>query len=148
MVWTPRVTVAAVAEHDGRFLVVEEDIDGRTVLNQPAGHLDSGESLVQAVQRETLEETAWRFQPEAVIGFYLWTHPVTEVSYCRVAFCGRCTHQESGPLDAGIRQALWLSRQELAAQSERLRSPMVLRAIDDYLSGNRYPLSLLVHLTT
>jgi 8-oxo-dGTP pyrophosphatase MutT (NUDIX family) len=146
MIWTPRVTVAAIAEQHSRFLIVEEDIDGKTVLNQPAGHLDAGETLLQAVRRETLEETAWHFQPEAVVGCYLWTHPNTGVTYFRVAFCGQCTHREDRPLDTGVRQALWLRREDLLTEAARLRSPMVLRVIDDYLAGNRCPLSMLVHL--
>jgi 8-oxo-dGTP pyrophosphatase MutT (NUDIX family) len=146
MIWTPHVTVAAIAERDGRFLIVEEEISGDTVLNQPAGHLDAGETLLQAVQREALEETAWRFAPQAVTGFYLWTHPGSGITYFRVAFCGHCLAQEDRPLDAGVRQVLWLSRTELLARSSELRSPMVLMAVDDYLAGRRYPLSMLIHL--
>jgi 8-oxo-dGTP pyrophosphatase MutT (NUDIX family) len=147
MIWTPHVTVAAVAERDGRFLMVEEESDGEVVFNQPAGHLDRGESLIQAVVREALEETAWDFRPEAVVGIYLWTHPARSVSYLRVAFCGDCVGQQAArPLDRGILRAVWLSRQELAQAHARLRSPMVLRTVDDYLAGRRYPLCLLSHL--
>ena len=145
MTWTPRVTVAAVIERNGRFLMVEEESDGKAVFNQPAGHLDPGESPVQAAIRETLEETAWHFQPVAVVSVYLWTYRVTGVSYFRVAFCGDCTgHEPDRPLDHGILRAVWLTREELP--KERLRSPMVLRTLDDYLAGRRYPLDLIAYL--
>jgi ADP-ribose pyrophosphatase YjhB (NUDIX family) len=141
----PRVTVAAVAEREGRFLVVEErSLEGELVINQPAGHLEHGEDLLAAVQREAFEETGWHFQPEHLVGVYLWAHPRGDVSYLRVCFCGQVhSHQPDSPLDEGIERALWLSREELAARSERLRSPLVLGVIDDYLAGERYPLSLL-----
>lgn len=147
MIWTPHVTVAAVAERDGRFLMVEEEDDGRIVLNQPAGHVDPGESVPAAVIREALEETAWRFQPSAIVGIYLWTRPSADVTYLRIAFCGECTEHEAGrTLDQGILRAVWLSRDELAEREAQLRSPMVLRTIDDYLAGRRYPLALLTYL--
>ena len=146
-VWKPHVTVAAIAEIDGRFLTVEERVDGELVYNQPAGHLDSGESLIEAVIRETCEETAWTFQPEALVGIQLWRHPVHRETYLRFSFCGSCSgHQPQQPLDKGIERALWLSRDELLDNEHKLRSPMVLRTIDDYLDGRRYSLDLLEHI--
>lgn len=144
MVWKPNVTVAAVIERDGKFLLVEEDADGATVLNQPAGHLDEGESLLEAVARETLEESAWHFAPEALIGVYRWWHPARGITYLRFAFTGRALqHDPARPLDDGIRRALWLTADEIRAQAHRHRSPQVQRCINDYLAGQRYPLSLL-----
>jgi 8-oxo-dGTP pyrophosphatase MutT (NUDIX family) len=137
------LTVAAVVEQNGRFMLVEERIDGRLVLNQPAGHVEDGESLVAAVVRETLEESAFTFIPEATIGAYLWGRDAGKGPYLRVAFAGRhITHDGQRTLDAGIERVLWLSRTELLASRDRLRSPMVLRAVDDYLRGTRYPVDL------
>jgi 8-oxo-dGTP pyrophosphatase MutT (NUDIX family) len=147
MVWKPHVTVAAVAERDGRFLVVEEEIRGKRVFNNPAGHLDPGESLIQAVRRETLEETGWDFEPEAVTGIYLWQNPEVDATFLRVAFHGRCLrHHPELKLDHGIVAAHWLTRAELATERHPLRTPLVLNCIDDMLAGKRYPLELLSHL--
>jgi 8-oxo-dGTP pyrophosphatase MutT (NUDIX family) len=149
MIWKPHVTVAAIAEKDDKFLMVEERVDGQLVYNQPAGHLDSGESLVEAVIRETFEETAWTFQPEALVGIQLWRHPVHSESYLRFSFCGSCDeHHDNQTLDHGIEQALWLSRDELVGNDRRLRSPMVLRSIDEYLEGRRYSLDILEHIAS
>ena len=146
-IWKPHVTVAAVVERDGRFLLVEELIDGRLILNQPAGHLDEDESLFAAVVREAREETAWEFEPEALIGLYLWKEPTGQKSFLRAAFAGRCLrHHPEQALDVGVQRALWLSREEMAAESSRLRSPLVLLCVDDFLRGRRYPLELLRHL--
>lgn len=148
MVWKPHVTVAAIAERDGRFLVVEEEVHSERVLNNPAGHLEPGESFLDAVQRETLEETGWEFLPDAVTGIYLWKNPVLDASFVRVAFHGKCgEHHPERPLDKGIIAPHWLTRAELAAKGSALRSPMVLRCIDDHLAGRRYPLELLSHIT-
>lgn len=142
--WKPHVTVAAVIEHDGRFLLVEEDTDEGVRLNQPAGHLDPGESLLQAVVRETLEESAWRFEPEALVGVYRWHNPGLDRTYLRFAFSGRAHgHDPARPLDAGIRRTLWLTPAQLHADRERHRSPLVQRCVDDWLAGRRYPLGLL-----
>ncbi|HEX6637072.1 MAG TPA: NUDIX hydrolase [Steroidobacteraceae bacterium] len=147
MGWNPEVTVAAVVERDGRFLVVEELIGGQLVLNQPAGHLEDRESLVEAAVRETREETAWRFRPEALVGIYLWRSPDSGRSFLRFAFCGAVDlHDASQPLDRGIQRALWLTRDQLRAQGARLRSPMVLRCLDDYLKGRRLPLASVASL--
>jgi 8-oxo-dGTP pyrophosphatase MutT (NUDIX family) len=137
----PEVTVAAVVMRDGRFLLVEERIQGRLVLNQPAGHLEDRETLIEAAVREAREETAWRFHPEALVGTYLWRNPANGRSFLRFAFCGEVDdHQPQQPLDTGIVRALWLSPAELEAQPARLRSPLVMRCIEDFLQGRRQPL--------
>ena len=145
MIWTPHTTVASIIEQSARFLMVEElDADGKTVFNQPAGHLEEAESLLDAVIRETREETGWGFTPQTLIGIYRWQVPPAETTYLRFCFHGDChDHQPELPLDDGILRALWLSRDELAANPQQLRSPMVLRCIDDYLAGCRYPLGLI-----
>jgi 8-oxo-dGTP pyrophosphatase MutT (NUDIX family) len=144
MPFRPDVTVAAVIERDGRFLVVEERAARRVVINQPAGHLERGESLLEAVVRETLEETAYALTPEALTGIYLWRHPVIDRTFLRVAFTGSVDGPDAARrLDRCILRATWLSRDQLAARPNVLRSPLVLRCIDDYLSGVRHPLSLL-----
>jgi len=147
MLWKPNVVVAAVVERDGRFLLVEEDADGDIVLNQPAGHLDDGESLLHAVVRETLEETAWRFEPQALLGVYRWVHPAKRLTYMRFAFIGRVTdHDATRRLDDGILRAVWLTPGEIHAERARHRSPLLQRCVDDFLAGQRYPLELLKDL--
>lgn len=150
MIWKPHVTVAAVVERDSRFLLVEEfaDSDKQTVFNQPAGHLEKGESLVQAVIRETLEETAWQFSPEALVGVYRWPHPEKDLTYLRFAFTGSIVgHEPERVLDEGIVAAVWKTREEIVQLGPRLRSPQVIRCIDDYLAGHRAPLDLLADLS-
>jgi 8-oxo-dGTP pyrophosphatase MutT (NUDIX family) len=145
MRFTPHVTVACVIEDaQGRFLLVEEQSSsGARVLNQPAGHLEANESLLQAACRETLEETGWQVELEAVIGLYLYTAPSNGVTYQRLCFAARALqHDAERPLDQGILGTCWLSRDELAAQPQRWRSELVLRCIDDYRAGHRYPLTL------
>ena len=140
------VTVAAMAEREGRFLVVEEETDEGVRLNQPAGHLEPEESLIEAVVRETLEETAYGFVPRSLLGVYRWRHPTKGISYVRFAFVGEVTGPETGrALDAGILRALWLTPAELSAQAARHRSPLVQRCIQDYLAERRFPLDLLIH---
>jgi len=140
------VTVAAMAEREGRFLVVEEETDEGVRLNQPAGHLEPEESLIEAVVRETLEETAYGFVPRSLLGVYRWRHPAKGISYVRFAFVGEVTGPETGrALDAGILRALWLTPAELSAQAARHRSPLVQRCIQDYLAERRFPLDLLIH---
>ena len=142
----PHLTVAAVVERDGRFLCVEEVADGSTVFNQPAGHLDDGESLVDAVVREALEETGWAFEPRALLGVYRWVKPDTDDTFVRVAFRGVLVAQRhAAPPDADIVAAHWLTRAELVDRP--LRSPLVLRCIDDYLAGVTHPLSVLQDLS-
>lgn len=140
-VWKPHVTVAAIVEADGRFLCVEEEVEGRIVYNQPAGHLDPGESLVAACAREALEETGWSVEPYALVGLYRLELP--ELTYLRVCFAARALRHDPGrALDTGIIAAPWLTRAELAGASARLRSVLVLRCVDDYLAGARYPLTV------
>ncbi|MBU6422341.1 MAG: NUDIX hydrolase [Gammaproteobacteria bacterium] len=147
MTWTPHVTVAAIAEQDQRFLVVEEKIRGRLVVNNPAGHLEAGESFADAVRRETLEEAGWEFEPQAITGIYLWTNVTLQTTFLRITFYGHCIRQhKERPLDAGIVGPKWMTRAELARPSVQLRSPLVLRCIDDYLAGRRFPLNLLARL--
>lgn len=144
--WRPRVTVAAVVEREGRFLMVEEEAQGRIVYNQPAGHLERGESLIEAVMRETREETGWNIRPNAIVGLHQWASPAGD-GFLRVAFAGEALGRDPEPtLDEGIRAVLWLSRTEIAARDAALRSPMVLQCIDDYLAGRRHPLDLLAYL--
>jgi 8-oxo-dGTP pyrophosphatase MutT (NUDIX family) len=142
--WKPSVTVAGVVERDGRFLFVEEEADGRVVINQPAGHLDPNESLLRAVSREVLEETRYRFTPTALVGVYLWPHQTKDISYLRFAFSGEITGEDKErDLDTGILRTLWLTPEELQRESDRHRSPLVSRCVADYLAGQRYPLDML-----
>jgi 8-oxo-dGTP pyrophosphatase MutT (NUDIX family) len=139
----PELTVAAVVERRGRYLLVEERIDGHLVLNQPAGHVEVGETLQVAVVREVLEEAGCTFTPEATIGAYLWARRDGRAPYLRVAFTGTCSGElDQHQLDEGIERVLWLSRSDLVARSTQLRSPMVLRAVDDYERGLRFPVDL------
>jgi len=146
--WSPSVTVAAIVESEGRFLLVEEHTPEGLRLNNPAGHLDPGESPLQGVVRETLEETARAFTPDALVGVYLsrFARPATgeDVTYLRFAYCGRVGEPMPGrALDTGIVRTLWLTPDELRASSHRHRSPLVLRCVEDHLAGRRYPLDLL-----
>jgi 8-oxo-dGTP pyrophosphatase MutT (NUDIX family) len=144
MIWKPNVVVAAIVERDGRFLLVEEQADGALVLNQPAGHLDEGETLIDAVIRETLEETAWHIEPTALLGVYRWPHPAKDITYLRFAFLAQPLREESGrALDEEIVRTLWLTPDEIRAARPRHRSPQVERCLDDYLAGACYPLDLL-----
>lgn len=146
-IWKPSVTVAAVIERDGRFLLVEEETSDGICFNQPAGHLDPNESLEQAVVRETLEESAHDFLPTALIGMYmsryLSSRTGLEVTYLRFAFAGELGAAHDRPLDDGILRTVWMTYDELVACRSKHRSPLVLQCVDDYLSGKRAPLSLL-----
>lgn len=143
-VWKPHVTVAAVVEHKNRFLMVEETAGGRRVLNQPAGHLEPDESLLEAMVRETREETGWGVEGFALVGIYRWLPPDHSKTFLRVAFAARAlSHNPDQALDEGIHCTCWLTCDELTAAAERLRSPLVLHCITDYLAGRRYPLELL-----
>lgn len=144
--WKPNVTVAAVVERDGRFLLVEEDTRSGIRYNQPAGHLEDGESLIDAVIRETREESACDFTPEALLGIYQYAHPQDEVTYLRFAFTGTVSEPQPGrQLDTGIRRALWMSAAEIRACADRHRSPLLQRCVDDFLAGIRYPLQAIHH---
>jgi 8-oxo-dGTP pyrophosphatase MutT (NUDIX family) len=143
-VWRPSVTVAAVIERDGRFLLVEELANGRRVLNQPAGHLDPGESLVAAVAREVLEETAHVFRPTGLVGVYRWIYDKEDVTFLRFCFSGEASGFDPGrTLDKEILALHWLTPDELKSRSPMHRSPLVQRCVEDYLAGRRYPLELL-----
>jgi 8-oxo-dGTP pyrophosphatase MutT (NUDIX family) len=144
--WRPSVTVAAVIERDGRFLVIEEETSEGLRINNPAGHLDPGETPAEGCAREALEETAWHFQPTALLGVYIsrFQRSTTgeDITYLRVAFTGELGAEEVGrPLDTGIVRTLWMTPEELRATAERHRSPLVLRCLDDFLAGVRHPLS-------
>lgn len=141
--WKPNVTVAAIVERDGRFLLVEEETEDGLRFNQPAGHLDEGESLVTACAREALEETAWGFMPTALIGIYQWPRPQRDITYLRFAFAGELGAYEAGrALDTGILRAVWMTADEIRATAERHRSPLVGQCVNDYLIGRRFPLDL------
>ena len=144
MIWRPSVTVAAVIERGGRFLFVEESIDGRLVLNQPAGHLDPGESLVAACRREALEETAHDFEPRSLVGVYRWHYAAKDVTFLRFCFAGEAgaLHKDR-PLDKEIVALHWLTPAELAARKSDHRSPLVAKCVADFLAGRRFPLELL-----
>jgi 8-oxo-dGTP pyrophosphatase MutT (NUDIX family) len=141
-IWKPSATVAAVVERNGRFLFVEESIDGRRVLNQPAGHLDPAESLVAACRREVLEETAHRFEPTALVGIYRWHYAPKDVTFLRFCFRGRIEGVEDRPLDPQIAALHWLTRDELVARRAEHRSPLVQRCVDDFIAGRGFPLEV------
>ncbi len=138
------VTVAAIIRRNDCYLIVEETVGGRIVLNQPAGHLEPHETIPEAVVRETLEETAWDFVPQALVGIYQY-ESAEGITYLRFAFAGEVTgHHPERRLDRGIERALWLTRAQLVARAADHRGPQVLRAIDDYENGRRYPLDAFV----
>ncbi len=139
----PSVTVAAVIERDGRFLFVEELQDGRRVLNQPAGHLDPGESLVAACAREVMEETAHRFEPRALVGIYRWHYAPADTTFVRFCFSGNVLGTENKDLDAEILALHWLTPAELKQRASMHRSPLVQQCVDDYLAGRNFPLDVL-----
>jgi 8-oxo-dGTP pyrophosphatase MutT (NUDIX family) len=146
-VWKPSVTVAAVIERDGRFLLVEEETSDGVRFNQPAGHLDPNESLIEAVARETLEEAAHDFSATGLVGMYMSSYLSArtgkQVTYLRFAFCGDLGQEHDRPLDHGILRTVWMTREEMLACEGQHRSPLVLRCVDDYLAGRRAPLSLI-----
>ncbi|HMU90413.1 MAG: NUDIX hydrolase [Pseudomonadales bacterium] len=144
MDWYPHATVATIVERDGHFLLVEESEGERLVINQPAGHLDQGETLAAAAVRETLEETGWEVTVKALLGLYTYTSAYNGISYLRTCFIAEpLRHHPERPLDTGILRTLWLTVDELRARRDRLRSPLVLRNVEDYLRGKRYPLDFI-----
>jgi NADH pyrophosphatase NudC (nudix superfamily) len=146
MAWKPNVTVAAIAERDGKFLLVEELTEFGARFNQPAGHLEANESITEGVIRETLEETAYGFIPGALVGIYYWHYPNKNLTYLRFAFSGTITsHDPERKLDKGIIHANWYSVDAIRRTVNRHRSPLVMQCVDDYLQGKRYPLELLTH---
>ncbi|HET8763293.1 MAG TPA: NUDIX hydrolase [Gemmatimonadales bacterium] len=143
-VWCPHVTVACVVADGDRYLMVEEEVGGRLAYNQPAGHLDDHESLLTAAVRETLEETGWTVELQHLIGVHQWRSTEHGDGVVRFSFAARAlSHDPQRPLDQGIRRALWLTRAQIAALGDRLRSPLVLMSIDAWLGGQRHPLSLI-----
>lgn len=146
MSWQPHITVATVIERDGRFLLVEERADDRSalVINQPAGHLEPNESLVEAATRETFEETGWHVVVEGLVGVGLYTAPSNQTTYYRTTFYASLRqHDSSAKLDDGIERAVWMSLAEMRAAAPQMRSPMVIRTVEQYLDGHRYPLSII-----
>jgi ADP-ribose pyrophosphatase YjhB (NUDIX family) len=147
LVWRPRVTVATIVPKDDRYLLVEEDIRGRLLLNQPAGHLEPGESLTAAAVRETCEETGWDVELDCLVSVHQWVNPELDRHFLRFTFAARpLRHHPQQPLDAGIHAAVWMSRAEIVAATARLRSPLILTSIDAWLGGQRLPLSSLHYL--
>ena len=143
-IWRPSVTVAAVIERQGKFLFVQEKVDGRLVLNQPAGHLDPGESLVAACRREVLEETAHRFEPTGLVGIYRWHYAAKDVTFLRFCFFGKLEGTDaSRELDREIVSLEWLTPDELKHRKAEHRSPLVQKCVEDFLSGRNFPLELL-----
>ncbi|MGB0712272.1 MAG: NUDIX hydrolase [Gammaproteobacteria bacterium] len=143
----PNATVAAIIERDKRFLMVRETIDGRPTLNQPAGHLEDDESLLDAVVREVREETAWSFTPQGLVGVYRWRHPNGAPTFLRFVFFGEVAGFDADrPLDADIDETLWLDLETLQRRVSEMRSPLVMRGLKDYLDGRRFPLDLLTDL--
>jgi 8-oxo-dGTP pyrophosphatase MutT (NUDIX family) len=132
-----------VIEHDGKFLFVEELQDGRRVLNQPAGHLEPGETLTAACAREVLEETAHRFEPTGLVGIYRWYYKPAEVTFLRFCFTGKVLGIENTPLDKQILGLHWLNVQDLKDRTPQHRSPLVQQCVDDYLAGCNFPLTVL-----
>jgi 8-oxo-dGTP pyrophosphatase MutT (NUDIX family) len=147
MQWMPHATVAAIVEDQGKFLLVEEETDRGNRYNQPAGHLEDKESLLAAVVRETMEETAYTFHPEALLGIYHWKHEHNDSTYLRFAYIGRVSHhQPTQALDEGIVRSVWMTVEEMREQAMLMRSPQVLKCVEDYLAGKRYPLEAITHL--
>lgn len=147
MSWAPHVVVACLVEHQGRFLIVEERINGELKLNQPAGHWEAGETLIEGARRETLEETRWQVEPTHLLGLYHYDPADLDYGFLRVAFVAEALRERPElALDTGIERAVWMTRDEIAATTALHRSPMVLRCVDDHLAGRRFPLDLIAHL--
>jgi ADP-ribose pyrophosphatase YjhB (NUDIX family) len=146
MIWKPNVTVAAIIEQDGKFLLVEEHTSQGLKFNQPAGHLEANESLLHAVVREAREESAYEFEPQHLVGVYRWHAATSDTTYLRFAYSGRIlAHHAGQALDDGIVRAVWMSVAEIRATAPRHRSPLILQCVEDYLAGKRYPLELVTH---
>ena len=148
MIWNPHVTVAAIVERNGKFLMVEEETDDGIRFNQPAGHLESGETLTEAIVREAMEETGHMFVPRFLVGVYHWNHPTKNITYLRFTFSGETVRYNSdGVLDAGILGVHWLTFDEIRARGTQHRSPMVLSCLEDWQAGRCYPMELITHYT-
>lgn len=149
MTWTPHATVAVIVEDDdGRFLLVEEISSGLVVFNQPAGHIEEDESILDAVRRETLEETGWQVEPTHFLGLYTYKAPANGVTYYRFCYSARAVKKVSERLDDGIIAAHWLTVDEVGSLGDKLRSPLVLKCIEDYRNGRRFPLDVVVDAET
>lgn len=147
MQWKPHATVAAIVEDNGKFLLVEETTDRGNRFNQPAGHLEDNESLIEAVIRETLEETAYTFKPESLLGVYHWKHEHNDTTYLRFAYIGSVScHQPELALDEGIIRTVWMTIDEIRSNAMLMRSPQVITCIEDYLTGQKFPLTVVTHL--
>lgn len=147
-VWMPHVTVAAVVERNGRFLLIEEDVNDETVVNQPAGHWEEGETFAQAAVRETLEETGWSIEITGLVGVYEYKPPELDYAFVRFAFSAKpISHDPQQVLDEGIRRWFWMDQYELRQEIYRHRSPMVQQCVEDYWTVKRWPLSLIRHQT-
>jgi ADP-ribose pyrophosphatase YjhB (NUDIX family) len=147
MIWKPHVTVAAVIERAGRFLLVEEHTPNGIAFNQPAGHLEAGETLLEAVKREVMEETAWQFEPQTLVTIQQWRRNPEFPTFMRFCFCGEVhSHDPQQALDEGIIATHWLTPDEIFHPDRQLRSPLVRQSLEEYLQGGRYPLSLLQSL--
>lgn len=147
-VWLPHVTVATVVERNGRFLLIEEEINGESVINQPAGHWEEGETFMQAAVRETMEETGWSVELTGLVGIYEYKPPELDYAFIRFAFSAKpVVHHPEHKLDAGIKRWFWMDQYELRQEIYRHRSPMVQQCVEDYWTVKRWPLSLLTHLS-
>lgn len=147
MQWKPHATVAAIVEDNGKFLLVEEETERGNRFNQPAGHLEDNESLIEAVIREMLEETAYAFKPEALLGIYHWKHEHNDTTYLRFAYIGSVSnHQPELALDEGIIRTVWMTIEEIRSNAKLMRSAQVITCIEDYLSGQKFLLSVVTHL--
>ena len=142
MTWSPHITVATIVPDGDRFLLVEEWAYNLLVFNQPAGHLDPNESLIEAAIRETREETGWQIDVQSIVGIYL-LKAANGVTYHRTCFLADPVSQTSETLDHGIERIVWMTRAEVESHNDRLRSPLVIQCIDDYLAGQNFPLSIL-----
>jgi ADP-ribose pyrophosphatase YjhB (NUDIX family) len=146
MIWKPHATVAAVIEQGGKFLLVEEETTQGIRFNQPAGHWEPNETLAAGAAREVLEESAYEFEPEYLIGVYRWHATASDTTFLRFAFGGKIlAHHPERKLDDGILRAVWMTLDEIRATQDRHRSPLILRCVEDYLAGKRYPLDLITH---
>ena len=146
MIWKPNVTVAAIIEQKGKFLLVEEHTSQGLKFNQPAGHLEANESLLNAVVREAREESAYEFEPQHLIGIYRWHADISNTTYLRFAYSGHIlAHHTEQALDKGIVRTVWMTPEEIRATTPRHRSPLILQCVEDYLAGKRYPLELVTH---
>ncbi len=149
MIWTPHATVAVVVEDElGRFLIVEERSSGQIVFNQPAGHIEEDEAILDAVRREALEETGWDIEPEYFLGLYTYKAPANGITYYRFCFTGKASRRVTEELDTGIIAAHWLSLEDIRELGDRIRSPLVIRSIEDYRKGRCYPLDVITDSQT